>query len=220
MALNEILPFADTATNILTQAAYSVDPQRNIGHQPGIARSMLENKALKQSSIIAASLAQFTADNQLNDITDADSVTDIASWIADAISAYSIANFPSASMTVEGKIELATSAEAQAMTDALRAITPSTLGLAFKGANQLLLSTGYQYLPGGVIIQWGTASTGNNAFPITYPNQLFSISLGSVQGGTANCVGFSVSNVTGFALTNFAGTTPVSGSANYIAIGY
>ena len=63
MATSTIYPFAptDTGSNLLTTAEYEADPQRLIGHQPGVARSKLENKALKQSSVMAAALAKFIA---------------------------------------------------------------------------------------------------------------------------------------------------------------
>ena len=71
MATNEILQFAetDTGTNLLTQAEYLADAQRPIGNQPGVARSKLVNKALRQSSLIASGIAEFLADNQSNNIS-------------------------------------------------------------------------------------------------------------------------------------------------------
>ncbi len=51
-------------------------------------------------------------------------------------------------------------------------MTPQKLGSAFQGANQSLAANGFQKLPGGMIIQWGTAtvSTGGTAtFPTTFP---------------------------------------------------
>lgn len=70
MAVNEILPFGAGASNELTQAAYAADAQRTSGNQPGIARSPLVNKALHQSSTIAAGVAQFIADRQGANVTD------------------------------------------------------------------------------------------------------------------------------------------------------
>lgn len=80
MAANNILPFGDTAsgTNILTQAAYSADTQRSIGHQPGIARQELENKVLRQVSAVAAGVAQYLAANQSTDIVDTMTPTQFA----------------------------------------------------------------------------------------------------------------------------------------------
>lgn len=72
MATNEILTFAgtNTGTNLLTQAEYASDTQRPIGNQPGIARSKLVNKALRQSSLLAATLAQYMANRQPGDVVD------------------------------------------------------------------------------------------------------------------------------------------------------
>lgn len=47
------------STNVLTDAQYSTDIDRLKGHQKGIARLTLENKVLRQSSIMAAGLAEF-----------------------------------------------------------------------------------------------------------------------------------------------------------------
>lgn len=81
---------------------------------------------------------------------------------------------PAASETVAGKVELATAAETQAGTDNTRAVTPAGLAAAFKGANQSLSGNGYQNLPGGLIIQWGTVddasrTQANLSIPITFP---------------------------------------------------
>lgn len=129
MATNEILPFAstNTGTNLLTQAEYAADAQRTTGNQPGIARSKLVNKSLRQTSLLAAGLAEFIADWQANNVTDGLTPQQIADYLLAALSAA----FPQATDTVQGKIELATIAEAIAGTDAQRAITPATLWATF-----------------------------------------------------------------------------------------
>lgn len=73
MATNEFLQFAktDTTTNLLTQAEYSADAQRLIGNQPGIARSKLVNKALRQASTGSAILGEL-----IGGITGQDAVDD------------------------------------------------------------------------------------------------------------------------------------------------
>lgn len=82
----------------------------------------------------------------------------------------------SATELLAGTVELATSAEAQALTDALKALTPATLAAALQGGNQSLATNGYQKLPGGLIIQWASiAGPGANTsftwtFPIAFPN--------------------------------------------------
>lgn len=87
MASNEILPFCETDTgdNLLSQAVYSTFLQRTIGNQPGIADDRLVNKALKQSTLIAAGLAKYLADNQSQDVTDDLTVDEIASLIGNTI---------------------------------------------------------------------------------------------------------------------------------------
>lgn len=159
MATNEILPFAstNTGTNLLTQAEYAADAQRTIGHQPGIARSKLENKALRQASLMAAGLAEFIADYQANNVTDSLTAQQVADYLLAAITA-NIPVVPDASTTVKGIIEIATAAEAQTYSSSLLAITPATLNQALKGSNQAINSFGYQRFPGGLIIQWGTVS--------------------------------------------------------------
>lgn len=87
MANNEILPFAgtNTGTNLLTQAEYNADSQRLIGNQPGIARSNLVNKALRQTSLIASAIAQYFANRQSSDITDSLSAATLAGYMLNAI---------------------------------------------------------------------------------------------------------------------------------------
>lgn len=93
MATNEILQFANTASGaeILSQAAYAADPDRPDGHDPGtIARAELENKVLLQTSTIASMLAQFMADAQANNITDATAIATLAGYLKTAIKNVSI----------------------------------------------------------------------------------------------------------------------------------
>ena len=63
--INEILSFCPQGTiasgDIMALEDYKNDVQRLRGHQPGIARRELENMALRQSSFVAAGLAQFVA---------------------------------------------------------------------------------------------------------------------------------------------------------------
>lgn len=84
---NEILPFAstNTGTNLLTQAEYAADAQRTTGNQPGIARSKLVNKSLRQASLLAAGLAEFIADYQSNNVTDSLTPQNIADYLYAAL---------------------------------------------------------------------------------------------------------------------------------------
>lgn len=70
--LNEILAFCpnDTGTNLETQAAYAADTNRTNGNQPGVASSMLNNKAIRQGTYIASQLAEFLKTNNNQSVLD------------------------------------------------------------------------------------------------------------------------------------------------------
>lgn len=72
MATNDILTYCptDTGTNLLTEAEYLADADRVSGNKPGVARSKLVNKALRQSAFIASQLAQYIANQTGNNVLD------------------------------------------------------------------------------------------------------------------------------------------------------
>lgn len=86
----------------------------------------------------------------------------------------------SATETSSGVVELATAAEAQALTDATRSITPFTLAQSLKGANQTLAGTGSQKFHGGLFVQWGSVApasktTNGGTFTVTFPSAFSSV---------------------------------------------
>jgi len=182
MAANNILRVGESATVILTDAAYLAHAQRTAGYSAGTALQELFNKVAKQSGLMSSGLAQFIADFQAEDIDDTLTPAEVASYLRTAILSQ-IDSVNSATTDLEGIVELATSAEAQALTNALLALTPSTLNAAFMGTNQLLATNGYQKYPGGKIEQWGKAllpsGTGDNyqsiTFPIPFPTECFQV---------------------------------------------
>ena len=130
-----------------------------------------------------------------------------------------------ASTTVKGKVQLATSAEAQAFTDALKALTPDTLAQALKGANQSLAENGYQKLPGGLIIQWGTfslaaaaSSTQAITFPVAFPTALIHPSV-SVDNSANDMIGTISRSLTGMTINKGANDTSAR-TGFWQAIGY
>lgn len=235
MATNEILPFAstDTGTNLLTQAEYTADAQRTTGNQPGIARSKLVNKSLRQASLLAAGLAEFIADYQANNVTDSLTPQNIADYLLAAIQA-NIPVVPDASDTVKGKIEIATAAEAQTFASALLALTPSTLNQAFKGINQNLSTpNGWQKFPGGLILQWGYVAATTEGFytvtwPIAFPNVVLNATPMVQMGGSSdkngdwNTVVYNVGLTSGLFFQNLqpggAGANPAG--FTWLAFGY
>ena len=98
-AFNYIYPFAsDPTALVLTDGDYAVDAQRLIGHQPGIARAELENKALRQSSLIASVVGQFITDYAEEDVYDSDSPTLVLTNFVTALQ--KIAGFPAGTKMV------------------------------------------------------------------------------------------------------------------------
>lgn len=79
---------------------------------------------------------------------------------------------------VNAKTTVSSTAQAQAQTSNTTLLTPLRLSEALKGSNQSLTASGYQKLPGGLIIQWGlfelngTGNTQTVVLPVTMPTVL------------------------------------------------
>lgn len=76
---------------------------------------------------------------------------------------------------VDGKTTIASTAQSQAWTSDGVLLSPLKLAQAFQGANRQLATSGYQKIPGGLILQWGrvnlpTAGTTIFSLPTTFPN--------------------------------------------------
>jgi hypothetical protein len=121
----------------------------------------------------------------------------------------------------------ASNSEVVAGTANNRLITPASLTAAFSG-QQLKSGTGYQKLPGGVILQWGSTTASNVGdilvtMPIAFPNVL-----AQVAGNTINAVGstsnfLSIGNIspTGFiAGVRDHNGTRIGEAITWIAVGY
>lgn len=88
MATNEILGFADDpGANVLSQAAFAGHAHRPIGNQPGVASAQLNNKVLRQASIISRGIAQWLADKQAANVVDTLSAAALSTMVQDAIKA-------------------------------------------------------------------------------------------------------------------------------------
>ncbi|HBJ1054133.1 TPA: phage tail protein [Escherichia coli] len=103
------------------------------------------------------------------------------------------------------------------------------------GANQIpdmsafASGSGYQKLPGGYILQWGSANAGNsastgisNTFPIPFPSGIIIITTGQIDPSYTSAqqpaaVGISSPALTGFIAKSTAANTD---AFNYLAIGY
>ena len=87
MGENKIYPFGDEAVGatILPDSVYEGATGRRAGHSRGEAQRALFNKTLKQTSALAAGLAEFIADRQPGDVTDALTPQQIAAMLLAAI---------------------------------------------------------------------------------------------------------------------------------------
>ncbi len=153
-------------------------------------------------------LADIDIDFATNEEAQAGTVTD------KVISPVSLASV-TATTARRGLVQLADNAEAENGTNTTKAITPFGLKSAF--SNNDLSGNGYQILPGGLILQWGTGVGGsgsNFTFPLQFPQALLCLTGSDCKG--RNVFGSSTASTSGFTLQ----TSQASLEFYYFAIGY
>jgi hypothetical protein len=110
---------------------------------------------------------------------------------------------------VDGKTTVASALQAQGQISNATLLTPLRLADSFKGANQTLATSGWQKLPGGLILVWvnvetpspsSVNNTMNVTFPTPFPNAAVSISHMEF-GVPANKSLFSFENLTATGVT-------------------
>lgn len=198
MATNEILPFSgtDTGTNLLTQAEYLADAQRSTGNQSGIARSKLINKVLKQTSLIAAAVAKFMADNQANNVVDTATVDNLALWFYSAIRSSAP---PLRNRIINGNFNINQRGYVS--------------GVATTGANQYTLDRWRVVISGQSLTV--TASGNGNVVTVPAGGIEQVIEGANIEGGsyTVSWVGTATCSINGAAATN-GGTYTLTAGAN------
>jgi len=217
MAKNDFKAFATGAgANVLSQSDWETLPALPTGFQAGKAASAQVNKAIRQTSFIAAALAQYTANKTGQDVLDDGDVTGFVTKMSTAFGK----DFQALDATLTAlaglvgaanKLAYFNGADTAALTD-LTQVGRDIIGkadiasiltyLGLKTAaqrdvgintNQIpdmssfaanLSTSGYQKLPGGLIIQWGgvPAIAANSSvtvtFPIAAPHTNFAIACG------------------------------------------
>ena len=160
MAENLILPFAQgQGANVLSQTDYAGDSMRLQGHQPGVARSALENKVLRQCSAVASGVAEFIASRQSSNITDSNTPREIAVMLAKSV-------FPDAGMAPNGYISLANDTSVPLLIEwgtkhvnvdpaAERGSGTVTLPLAFTTQSYIALITPYKNFTDATVANTG-----------------------------------------------------------------
>lgn len=148
MATNDFKPFAvGSGANVTTQADWVVLAALAQGFQSGKASSAQINKALRQSSTIAAMMGQFIA----NAGTDALDNGDITAMVTNLIAA------------LKGNLNLKSAAYKDV------GIASGQIPDMSYFANSTG-SPGYQKFPGGLVMQWGTAAVPSaGSAVVTYP---------------------------------------------------
>ena len=88
MPTNDYIAFATgPGANVITQPAYLALAQRGSGFQSGIAQSAQLNKVWRQASVVAAMIAQFTADNTNQNVLDDGNIPNLEALFKLAIQA-------------------------------------------------------------------------------------------------------------------------------------
>jgi len=147
---NQYLPFGTgSGANTLSYAAYSTGTPaavRGTGYVAGTADAMHINTALRQVSVAVAAVAQLAADYGTHDVLDNGVVSDFKVALLSALDALFIRDSDFAGLF------------------------SAALGTAFNSRS--LTQPGYQFLPGGLCVQWGyLGSTGGQvSFPVAFPS--------------------------------------------------
>lgn len=220
MATNNFKAFAlDPNANVISQADWEALPALLSGFTAGKASSAQVNKALRQSSFIAAALAQFVSDKNKADVLDDG---DLSGFVADFISAIAVQSLsrtnPFSDIKSDGP---------EAIAQALSNLGIDTALAEKADLSDFSTSSTSQLLPNGKKFLWGNGryessdgSTGTVvSFPTAFPNTCY-IVLANDGGTGVNRVSLTPIDKTSFRC--WAKNTDTSyGTTNfkYLAIG-
>ena len=176
MATNDFKPFATGAgANVMTQADWEALPALLTGFQSGKASSAQVNKAIRQASFVAAALAQFISTKSGQNILDDGDLAGFVTKLTSGFAAQYLSRVnPFGDIKIDGAAAIAAAlANLGLKTAAQRDVGTSANQIPDMSAFASLLTTnGYQKLPSGLIIQWGSVNiptTGLGSIDVTYP---------------------------------------------------
>lgn len=103
---------------------------------------------------------------------------------------------------------------ANSVTSNLNILVPTNFSSNTLGLGSSSLATnGYSYLPNGLIMQWGRFTCNSTpggpvsvTFPITFPNNLFSLNITQKHAGSGGVVAFNAESTSGFTCRNSINT--------------
>ncbi|EMQ2285647.1 hypothetical protein WFR69_002432 [Escherichia coli] len=228
MAKNDFKAFATGKNaNVMSQEEWEALPALLSGFTAGKASSAQVNKVIRQASFIAAALAQFVSDKTQRDVLDNGDLPGFVELLGSGFAVeYLSRKNPFGDIKSDGTVKTA--------------LENLGLGEAAKrnvgtGANQIpdmgsftlsVSGTGYQKLPSGFILQWGSIGAPGIAqdvvthFPIAFPNRCLRVLVSqdytpdSGAIGYIACAGFSPDPVKFISRAS----TPVLG-ASFLALG-
>lgn len=156
-------------------------------------------------------------------------IASLAMKVGDASQNFRVATAVAASdatplAQVQSLTTVASTAEAQALSENTKMLTPLRLMEALQGANQSLAANGYQKLPGNWIVQWGsalkptTSSPLSIIFPITFPTVCF-IVLPTLLGASNKTVPVSGALFSTAGFSAYLSTGDANTSIGYLAFG-
>jgi hypothetical protein len=123
-----------------------------------------------------------------------------------------------------GNVTGNTSGSAGSCTGNSATVTNGIYTTNFTGANQSLGTSGYQKLPGGLIIQWGVTAniSGNSSVVVTFPiafTTLYSVVGGKFGGSASQDGGSGLLSATTTTVTAYNGSDSILSAVSWIAIG-
>lgn len=207
MATNNFKAFAlDPNANVMSQADWEALPALLSGFTAGKASSAQVNKAIRQATTIGALIGQFIA-NSGADALDNGDVAGLVTKFTNAITT---------------NLGLGTAATKNVGTGTNQIPDMNSYGNS-------VAANGYQKLPGGITIQWGSfavSATGGSVgttdvtFPIAFPVAFRSVNaIVSTNDPSARFVGFDIAN-TNRTKVRFTYVTATTNSIYWIAVGY
>ncbi|EEX3133374.1 hypothetical protein M5C34_004258 [Escherichia coli] len=198
MAKNDFKAFATGKNaNVMSQEEWEALPALLSGFTAGKASSAQVNKVIRQASFIAAALAQFVSDKTQRDVLDNGDLPGFVELLGSGFAVeYLSRKNPFGDIKSDGTVKTA--------------LENLCLGEAAKrnvgtGANQIpdmgsftlsVSGTGYQKLPSGFILQWGSIGAPGIAqdvvthFPIAFPNRCLRVLVSQDYTPDSGAVGY------------------------------
>lgn len=202
MASNNFKAFGIGAgANVTSQADYEGLAALVTGFQSGKASSAQINKALRQSTTIAALIGQFIAAAGVDALDNGDMTTLVTNYLA----------------ALKSNLSLKTAASRDVGNGASQIPDMSYFA-------NTQSSPGYQKLPGGLVIQWGTGAipTSGSAtvsFPLLFTKGIFQL-ITPLDSSSSNNYRVAVSTSTLSTMTMTSTNTQNATGVMWMAVGY